>query len=344
MIEIDGSRGEGGGQIVRSSLALSLVTGKACAIKHIRGGRAKPGLMRQHVVAVQAARKISGAKVVGGEIGSSTLTFKPGPIQPGDYRFSISTAGSATLVLQTVLPALMIAGGPSSLELSGGTHNPHAPPLDFLERAYLPLLRQVGPVVEITLRRPGFYPAGGGEFEARIQPTRALRPLSLLERGEFVERSVHAIVANLPAHIAHRECDTIAAETNWDRGCFQCTTDQDSRGPGNVVMIFLRYAHVTEVFTGFGQKGKQAEAVARDVVEQARRYLACDAPVGEHLADQLMLPLAISAHLGCGGGVYRTAALSAHARTHLDVIRRFLDVKARVEEVGQDQVEVRIGG
>jgi RNA 3'-terminal phosphate cyclase (ATP) len=339
MIEIDGSQGEGGGQIVRSSLALSLVTGKAVTIKNIRSGRSKPGLMRQHLTAVKAARKISGAKVVGAEIGASALTFKPGKITAGEYRFSISTAGSATLVLQTVLPALMIAEGESSLKLEGGTHNPYAPPFDFLQRAYLPLLERIGPAVEATLLRPGFYPAGGGEFDVKIRPTRQLQWLSLLERGQLVERRVEAIVANLPVHIAERECDEIAAKTNWDRSSFLSTSYDHSRGPGNVVLITLCHENTTEVFTGFGEKGKKAEVVAMDVLGQAKRYLAQEAPVGDYLADQLMLPLAISAHFGCGG-VFRTASLSRHSQTHLDVIRRFLDVRVRFDELGDNQVEL----
>jgi RNA 3'-terminal phosphate cyclase (ATP) len=342
MIEIDGSQGEGGGQIVRSSLALSLVTGRAITINNIRAGRSKPGLMRQHVTAVKEARKISGAKLVGAEIGATRLTFKPGKVEAGEYRFSITTAGSATLVLQTVLPALMIAESGSSLTLEGGTHNPYAPPFDFLKSAYLPLLERIGPAVEATLHRPGFYPAGGGEFHIKIRPTRQLQWLSLLERGELVERRVQAIVANLPAHIAERECDAIAAETNWDRSCFQTTSYEHSRGPGNVVLIVLRHENVTEVFTGFGEKGKKAELVAMDVLDQARRYLAHDAPVGQYLADQLMLPLAISAHFGCGGGVYRTASLSGHSQTHLDVIREFLDVRVRIDEVGNNQFDLQI--
>ncbi len=339
MIEIDGSQGEGGGQIVRSSLALSLVTGKPVRLKNIRAGRPKPGLMRQHLTAVKAARKICNANVVGAEIGASTLTFKPGRVAAGEYRFSISTAGSATLVLQTVLPALMIADGESSLTLEGGTHNPYAPPFEFLARAFLPLVQKTGPSFEATLHRPGFYPAGGGKFDVKIRPTRRLQWLSLMERGELLERRVQAIVANLPVHIAERECDTIAAKTNWDRSCFQSMSYEHSRGPGNVVLITLRYENITEVFTAFGEKGKKAELVAKGVLDRAMRYLAHDAPVGEYLADQLMLPMAISAHLGCGG-VYRTSRLSDHSRTHLDVIREFLDVKVHIDEVGDNHVEL----
>jgi len=342
MIEIDGSQGEGGGQIVRTSLALSLVTGKPFRITNIRAGRSKPGLLRQHLTAVKAARKISGAKATGAEISASTLTFKPGKVKNGTYQFRITTAGSANLVLQTVLPALMIAEGASTLRLEGGTHNPYAPPFDFLQQVYLPLLARIGPHVEMTLVRPGFYPAGGGEFDVSIRPSRQLNWLSLLERGELLERRVEAVVANLPLHIAERECQTIASQPGWEQASFHRTSCGTSRGPGNVVLITLRYEHITEVFTGFGQKGKQAEAVALEAYDQAQRYMDQGAPVGEYLADQLMLPLAISAQLSHGGGVYRTVALSGHSQTHLDVIRKFLGVKVHTEEIGDNRIDLQI--
>src|SRR5512133_1574470 len=181
MITIDGSMGEGGGQVLRTSLGLSLVTGQPFRIDNIRAGRPRPGLMRQHLAAVRAAAQISSAKVAGDEIGSRGLSFEPGPVRPGDYAFAIGTAGSATLVLQTVLPALMTASGPSRLKLQGGTHNPWAPPFDFLAKALLPLLGRMGPTIAAELIRPGFYPAGGGEFVVTIQPTPRLGPLELVE-------------------------------------------------------------------------------------------------------------------------------------------------------------------
>ncbi len=172
MIHIDGAQGEGGGQILRSSLALAMVTGCGLTMERVRAGREKPGLMRQHLTAVRAAKEICGATVTGDAIGSSTLTFIPGSVRPGDYTFSVGTAGSATLVLQTVLPPLFIASGPSRLVLEGGTHNPWAPPFDFLQRAFLPLVNRMGPRVTATLERYGFYPAGGGRFVVEIEPAR----------------------------------------------------------------------------------------------------------------------------------------------------------------------------
>jgi RNA 3'-terminal phosphate cyclase (ATP) len=161
MLTIDGSQSEGGGQVLRSSLALSLVTGRPFAIENIRAGRKKPGLLRQHLTAVLAAAEVSAAEVEGAALASRRLLFRPGRVRAGDYAFRVGTAGSATLVLQTVLPALLLAEGESTLTLEGGTHNPMAPPVDFLENAYLPLVNRLGPRVKVQLVRPGFYPAGG---------------------------------------------------------------------------------------------------------------------------------------------------------------------------------------
>jgi RNA 3'-terminal phosphate cyclase (ATP) len=220
ILTIDGSQGEGGGQVLRSSLALSLVTGRPFVIEKIRAARKKPGLMRQHLTAVLAAAEISGAEVEGAALGSRRLVFSPGPVRAGDYTFRIGTAGSATLVLQTVLPTLLVAEVDSNLTLEGGTHNPMAPPLDFLEKAYLPLVNRLGPHVEVHLVRPGFYPAGGGEFTVHVQPAPQLGRLELIERGQIIARRVRALVANLPRHIAERECRTIAQECGWDANCF----------------------------------------------------------------------------------------------------------------------------
>jgi RNA 3'-terminal phosphate cyclase (ATP) len=204
MITIDGSTGEGGGQVLRTSLGLSLVTGRPFRIENIRAGRQKPGLMRQHLTAVRAAAQISNATLSGDEIGSRELHFEPGAVKHGSYEFAVGTAGSATLVLQTVLPGLIVAQGPSQLTLKGGTHNPWSPPFDFLAKVFLPLLARMGANVTVKLVRPGFYPAGGGEFTVDIQPATdgRLRPLELMERGEIIGRHARAIVARLPDQIA----------------------------------------------------------------------------------------------------------------------------------------------
>lgn len=319
-ITIDGSQGEGGGQILRSALALALATGKPFKIRRIRAGRKQPGLLRQHLTALQAAAAIGQADVVGGKLGASELTFVPGGVRPGEYHFAVGTAGSATLVLQAVLPALLCAAGPSTLHLEGGTHNPWAPPFDFLTSAFLPLIERMGPRVQATLLRPGFYPAGGGAFQVTVTPSTALRPLELLTRGETQRVSATARVARLPRHIAERELTLIGQTLGIGDEHLIVEEVADSRGPGNVVVVEIRSAHVTEVFTGFGERGRPAEAVADRVAQQTHRYLADDVPVGEYLTDQLLLPFVLA-----GGGAFRTAGLSRHAETNVRVIEAFLD-------------------
>lgn len=339
-ITIDGSQGEGGGQIVRSSLALALVTGRRVTIDGIRAGREKPGLMRQHLTAVNAAVEICGGNATGAAIGSRSITFEPQPVRAGEYRFSVGTAGSATLVLQTVLPALLLADGPSTLILEGGTHNAWAPPFDFLDKAYLPLINRMGPHIEVGLEQHGFYPAGGGRFRVHIQPAPALSGFDLCHRGETVERRARVLLSNLPMHIGRRELDTIVEKTGWKRDC--CSLDDvPSPGPGNVVVLELASEHVTEVFTSFGKYGVKAEHVAGEAVAQFREYLKADVPVGEYLADQLLLPLGISAWQEGGsraigearqrGGSFRTHPLSRHSTTHIDLLRQFLGVAIDVE-------------
>ncbi len=341
-LTINGSRGEGGGQILRSSLALSLVTGTPFLMNDIRARRKKPGLMRQHLTAVRAAAEVGQARVKGASLGSQRLTFEPGKVQPGDYRFDVGTAGSATLVLETVLPALLVADGESNLTLEGGTHNPMAPPFDFLAKAYLPLVNRLGPIVEARLVRPGFYPAGGGRMAVRIGPARDFRSLELIERGEIAARRVRALVANLPRHIAERECATIAQVTGWDAACFAVEEVKGSRGPGNVVMIELDTANVTEVFTAFGQLGVRAEDVALGAIREAQKYLAADVPVGSYLADQLLLPLAMGAFLGTGGGAFRTVKLTLHSTTHMEIIRDFLGIDVEINEESDTDCLVRV--
>src|SRR5258705_2280598 len=196
MLTIDGSFGEGGGQILRTALALSLVTGKPFRIENIRAGRKNPGLLRQHLTAVNAATEISRSEVMGAAIGSRELTFAPGSVVAGTYAFAVGTAGSTTLVLQTVLPALLVASGTSKVILEGGTHNPFAPPFDFLEKTFLPLVNRMGPQVTAELERPGFYPAGGGRMNVTVEPADALRELALPARGEVRARRAKAVVAN----------------------------------------------------------------------------------------------------------------------------------------------------
>jgi RNA 3'-terminal phosphate cyclase (ATP) len=337
MIRIDGSSGEGGGQILRSSLSLSLATGEAFRIENVRAKRERPGLLRQHLTAVLAAAEIAGAEVAGASLGSRTLSFVPGTVRPGDYRFVIGTAGSGTLVLQTILPALMTASAASRITIEGGTHNLAAPPFDFLQRCFLPVISRVGPKVSVNLERHGFYPAGGGCFTALIEPCARLSPLDLTERGEITQRKATAIVANLSRAIAQRELDTVARLLNWEKESMELIEAKNSIGPGNVVLIDVATSTgLAEQFCGFGRLGASAESVATEAVKEARAYLVSNAAVGEHLADQLLLPFALA-----GGGVFTAEKLNRHARTNMEVITNFLPVNFTTgEETGRIRIAV----
>jgi RNA 3'-terminal phosphate cyclase (ATP) len=338
VIEIDGSAGEGGGQVLRTSLALSLLTRKPFRIEKIRANRKTPGLLRQHLTAVNAATAIGDAAVEGVDVGSKALTFVPRALRGGSYSFAIGTAGSTMLVLQTILVPLMLADHESTLELEGGTHNPASPPFDFVEHAYLPLLRRMGADATIELVRPGFYPAGGGKVRVHIKPAKTLSPLHLEQRGEIVSRRIRAVVANLPYTIAEREVRTAAGELGWPDDCLQAHTLTGSLGPGNAISVFVTSEHVTDVFTSFGAKGISAENVAHEAAKQAKRYINSGAAVGEHLADQLLLPLAFA------GGSFTSTPLSGHATTGIQTIGRFGNAEFKVEQISKGIVHVSVSG
>ena len=330
--------GEGGGQVLRTSLALSLVTGRPFHIKKIRAGRKKPGLLRQHLTAVNAAVEISHAEVQGAVAESTELSFHPHKVRPGDYTFSVGTAGSTTLVLQSVLPALLTADRPSKLVIEGGTHNPYAPPFEFIEKCFLPCLRRMGPGCSCTLDRPGYYPAGGGRMIINVDPAARLEPLELNERGQALHHTAHAVICHLSPQIGRRELDVIKKMLEWEEGCLRLVEMHNAQGSGNVLIAELSFEHIVEIFTGFGERGVPAEQVAQGVVKEIKEYLSVDAPVGKYLADQLLLPLAIA-----GRGSFRTLPPTTHTLTSIDVIRKFLAIDIRSQEVTENTWQIRLG-
>ena len=338
-VNIDGSMGEGGGQVLRSSLSLSMATGRPLRIENLRANRSRTGLRRQHLTAVRAARTVTGADVHGAALGSTTLDFNPGRVRGGDYRFSVGTAGSATLVAQTVLPALILAREPSRLLLEGGTHNPRSPPFDFFEKSFLPVLRWMGVGVGAKLHRPGFFPAGGGSFSLEIDPPKGeLKKIELTTRGRQTSISAQAVVANLPLHIAQRELEVVKRELNLPETAVQVCEEPKSPGPGNVLTIVVEFEHVTEVFAGFGERGVSAEAVAEGAVRKAKEYISSDAAVGPYLADQLLVPMALA-----GGGRFTTLHPSRHTLTNISVIHRFLNVRIATHEIGDGTWLIDVG-
>lgn len=322
MLVIDGDIGEGGGQVLRTALALSVCRQIPFQMIHIRARRHKPGLQPQHLAAVQAAASISGARVENASIGSQDLYFQPNSIYPGDYRFAIGTAGSVTLLAQTILPALMLAPAPSTLRIEGGTHNPLSPPFEFFAQAFCPLLARMGVRIHTTLERPGFYPKGGGIMHITLAPVHSLKPLHLLHRGALQQVSAQILLAHLPTHIAQRERHILNQTLAIDEDNISIQNAASSFGPGNTVSVFVRSEHVTEVFTGFGQRGVPAETVASGVAAQVTDYLQAGVPVGHYLADQLLIPLALA-----GGGEFVTQVPSSHTTTNMAVITLFTDMQ-----------------
>jgi RNA 3'-terminal phosphate cyclase (ATP) len=326
---IDGSAGEGGGQVLRTSLALAAITARAIRIDNVRARRAKPGLQRQHLACVLAAAEVCGGLVRGATLGSGRVDLAPGAVRGGDFAFDIGTAGSTGLVLQTVLPILLGAPGPSRVVVTGGTFNPMAPSADFLARAFLPILRRMGAQVALTVERHGFYPAGGGRVVCEIAPG-PLAPIELVESGPVVRRLARVISARLPSHVAERELAIVRERLGWTEHEID---DVGAASPGNAISLEVERAGVVELVTGFGEKGVRAELVAARACDELARYLAHGAPVGEHLADQLLVPMALAR-----GGRFRTGPLSLHARTNLDVIERFGLVRFDVADAGDGVV------
>lgn len=318
MITIDGSEGEGGGQVLRYSAALSLLTGEPFTITNIRGGRAKPGLMRQHVTALEAACVIGGAECSGLAVGSHEISFRPGTITPGDYHFAVGTAGSTGLVLQTVLVPLMLAHAPSRLVIEGGTHAMAAPPFEFMQKTLMSVLERMGPKLSITLERHGFYPRGGGRIVVEITPA-PLRAIECLQRGEFKSGKVEALVAGIPFDIAERELQAARKVlSEWPDEAFGPVHLPAECGPGNAVLIHAEFEHVSEVVSGFGKIGVPAERIGKTTARRMAGYLSGGAFAGPYLQDQLLLPFAMA-----GGGAFTSVKVSEHTRTAGKLIERF---------------------
>ena len=320
---IDGSQGEGGGQIVRTSLALSVLLGAELTLFNIRAGRSKPGLQAQHLTAVRAAAAVSRAEVEGGTIGSTAIRFAPTGLYPGHYLFDVAelrgSAGSVSLVFQTVLLPLALAGAPSTLTLRGGTHVPWSPPADFVSRIFLRALAPMGLEASLELRQAGYYPPGGGLLEASIQPAAALRPLDLTQRGPLQRLTAFVRASNLPAHVAER-----MARRMTDRlPARKLHVDSEAvtaRSPGAWCLLVAEYKSAIAGFSGVGELRKPAEKVADEAIDAYETFERSGAAVDRHLADQLLLPLS----LATGSSHFTTDAITEHLLTNAAVIRQFL--------------------
>jgi RNA 3'-terminal phosphate cyclase (ATP) len=319
---IDGSFGEGGGQVLRTGLTLAALTGKHLRINNIRASRPNPGLAKQHLACVSAACTICSARCTGDELRSTTLDFEPGAIRSGEYHFDIGSAGSASLVIQTILPVLFTADGLSKVTVTGGTHNPLAPPFDFLKTSFLPALADAGFWAECKLLKHGFFPAGGGKIAFEIQPWQP-NPNRIIDLCQPpVNPKIYAVVytAKLPARVIQRQ-RKLLLESGLPLAGFEHIEVADSNGPGNCVVFRLVAGNRTTIFTAFGMKSKPSEQVVNEVVTETRNFLASGAGIDHFLADQLLIYMAMQKT-----SRLTTNELSSHLTTNIEVIKKFLPV------------------
>lgn len=319
--------------MVRNACALSLVTGEPFRINNIRAKRQKPGLMRQHVTAVEAAAAISGSECIGLAVGSSELTFRPGRAVPGEYHFAVGTAGSTGLVLQTVLMPLVLSGAPSRLVLEGGTHNMLAPPFEFIERSFLPIINRMGPHVTARLVRHGFYPRGGGRIEVDITPG-PLAPLDCIARGDKLGVSATTVFSALPGDIAERMLERARRDlADWPEDAFRLHQVPADQGPGIILLLEASYTNVTEIVSAFGQLGVTAERLAKTAAARMQGYAELSAFAGPYLADQLVLPFVLAA-----GGAFTTVKPSQHLLTAIDIAKSFTGRRIEITKQGESHV------
>jgi RNA 3'-phosphate cyclase len=333
MIEINGAHGEGGGQILRSSLTLSALTGEPVHIHHIRANRSKPGLRPQHLAAVKAIAKLTAAAVTGAHLNSGELTLIPGKLSSGRYRFDIPTAGALTLVLQTIFLPLSFAGGTSSITLTGGTHVPWSPIFHYLVYQWLPVMTALGFRAKLTLTQAGFYPRGGGEALVKILPAKEQHPFTCMVRGELSQIRGLSGVSNLKDEIAKRQKHQ--ALSRLYPICQDAkihTLQMPSIGKGTFILLQAAFADEgSACYTALGAPGKPAEQVADEAVDQLLAFLEQDGCVDHFLADQLLLPLSLIK----GISHFRTNAVTQHLLTNAHVIEHFLPGRISIEE-GQD--------
>jgi RNA 3'-phosphate cyclase len=339
-VEIDGSQGEGGGQVLRSALALSVLSGRPLHLRGIRARRSNPGLAAQHLHAVRALREVSQAGCRGDQLGSRELFFEPGPPRAGSYAVDIQTAGSVSLLLQAVFLPLSRAGEASDLLLRGGTHVPWSPPFNYLETCWLPFMGALGLRIQITLERAGFYPRGGGRVAARIEPIERIQPLQLTERGRLLSLQVVSAAAGLPGHVRQRQAARarVGVQATGVRPAVQLV-DLAADSPGSVVAVSGIFEHTRVTTSALGARGKPAESVGREAAAGFRFYLDRPGALDEHMADQILLPLALAA----GGSVFTTVRVTHHLLTNAQVIRSFLEREIAIEgSLGEPgRVEIR---
>ncbi len=326
MIEVDGSHGEGGGQIMRTSLAIASLLGEDLRIYNIRRKRPKPGLARQHLVSVRAIREITQAEIEGARLGSTELTYRPGKIKPGKYKVDIGTAGSISMVLHTLLPVCLFAGQPMELLIRGGTDVKWSPPVDYLKHVFLPIIGKMGVRAKIEIQSRGYYPKGGGIVRAAVHPLPSLRALKLLELGAVAGIRGIAHSSNLPCHIVERMANAAENKLNYP-----CSIEHEcgkgfSTGTGIVLWVTGENSFLGS--SSLGEVGKRAEKVGEEAAAQLVEELQANAPLDSHMSDQVIPYLALAE----GTSRVRVAKLTNHVTTNIYVVEKILSLKFKIKE------------
>jgi len=323
MIKIDGSYGEGGGQVLRTSLALSAILQKPIEIFNIRAKRPKPGLRPQHLACVKAVQKITHADVDGAEISAKKLRFSPKGIFPGKYNFDIGTAGSTSLVLQSILLPLSMADEASEIKIKGGTHVPWSPPFHYLKYVFAPMLNSIGIKIELKLYQWGWYPEGGGEIVIRVFPAKELKAQSWNEPPNFSCLKAISASSHLPEHVRKRQIERLIFRLKEIGLEIKSKEEIEASGKGKGSFLFLWIDEKIKAgFSALGAKGKPAEEVAEEVFKYFFTYYRANVCLEEHLADQIIPYLCLASGQSC----FKTI-ISSHLITNIWVINQFLKRK-----------------
>ncbi|HXY61826.1 MAG TPA: RNA 3'-terminal phosphate cyclase [Nitrospirota bacterium] len=345
VVRIDGSYGEGGGQILRTSLALASALGRPLEIINIRKTRQKPGLQPQHLTSVLAAAAISRAHVEGAELSSTSILFLPGALLGGNYDFNVAekrgSAGSTSLVLQTIMLPLCFADQPANVTVHGGTHVPWCPTFHYLKFIFLPMLSRINAKIALDIKKWGWYPGGGGTVMARVIPCGEMVPIRIPNRGRLIRATGISAVANLPRDIAVRQRNR-AVNALLEKGIDADMEIVDASSPGKGTLVFLKVESENSIagFDALGAIGKRAEEVADEACQSFLTYVKEQAALDPHLADQIVPYLALAR----GDSVFTTSSITRHLLTNIWVVKQFLDADVQVTgkegEAGQITISV----